>query len=319
MTSSGSVPAASGGESPWTFGGVSDIRKMQQVAARAWAVRPDFANVGATVGELAWIGGRNLDLAQWFKCRVWTEGSDPIAFGWVWPPYQLRVSETSVETAPASLTWQVDPTRVGLVEEVLSWFDELVPEGPKDTHARTHDVEAVTALKRRGYVMQDGPWHYMNTRSLEHLEEPRLPDGFRFLTMETSGDVEAFVQGHCTAWQSTDLTVAAYEHVMATPPYQPELDVAVSDKDGVVVARATGWLDAQNKTIALEPVGTDPAQRRQGLGRAINLFALHAGRAAGATTGVVGCRGDSAYPVPEKLYRSVGFGPISRDSLFRHP
>ena len=34
---------------------------------------------------------------------------------------------------------------------------------------------------------------------------------------------------------------------------------------------------------------------------------------AGATQAIVGCRGDANYPIPKKLYRSVGFRELSRE------
>lgn len=111
----------------WAFGGAADIRAMQQLASDVWRMRSDLVNVGATVGELAWIWGCNSQFGPWFKRRFWTEGSDLLAFGWMWPPYPMRVSVDRVETVPASLTWQVHPERPELMDGVLSWFDSVVP------------------------------------------------------------------------------------------------------------------------------------------------------------------------------------------------
>ena len=58
------------------------------------------------------------------------------------------------------------------------------------------------------------------------------------------------------------------------------------------------------------------AASRGQIGRAVNLFALHCLRAEGATVGLVECRGDAAYPVPAKLYESVGFREISRQLAY---
>jgi hypothetical protein len=51
----------------------------------------------------------------------------------------------------------------------------------------------------------------------------------------------------------------------------------------------------------------------------VNLFALHRLREAGATTALVSCRGDAAYPIPRKLYDSVGFREESRRLSFTRP
>lgn len=157
----------------------------------------------------------------------------------------------------------------------------------------------------------------MNVRDLDGLEVPPLPDGFRFITMQDSGDVDAFVLGHRAAWESNDLTPEKYEIVMSMWPYRRDLDVAVQAPDGGLVARAIAWFDEGNAIAELEPVGTDPRYRQRGLGAACNLFAMQQARDSGATSMMVGCRGDDNYPVPRKLYQSVGFKAISRDVAYR--
>ena len=67
-----------------------------------------------------------------------------------------------------------------------------------------------------------------------------------------------------------------------------------------------------NRVGELEPVGTHEAHQRKGLGRAVNLFALQRLRDEGATEALVACRGDAAYPIPRKLYASVGFREVER-------
>lgn len=179
---------------------------------------------------------------------------------------------------------------------------------------RTCDDDAIAALERFGLVAAtDEPWHHLNTRSLDDLATPVVPDGFELVTID---DVEAFVDGHRRAWEGSSLTAERYDAVMATWPYRADLDVGVRAPDGTIVSRATAWLDDANGTVELEPVGTDAAHRQRGLGRACNLFALHQAKAAGATTATVGCRGDEHYPVPRRLYWSIGFTPIARDIAY---
>ena len=49
----------------------------------------------------------------------------------------------------------------------------------------------------------------------------------------------------------------------------------------------------------------------------MNLFALQRLRDEGATTAIVACRGDDAYPVPAKLYESIGFREVWRTLPYR--
>jgi hypothetical protein len=49
------------------------------------------------------------------------------------------------------------------------------------------------------------------------------------------------------------------------------------------------------------------------------LSGLQRFRDAGATQAIVGCRGDDAYPVPKRLYQSVGFSELTRELPFVQP
>ena len=96
-------------------------------------------------------------------------------------------------------------------------------------------------------------------------------------------------------------------------PYRDALDFVVEADDGTLVASAIGWFDEANVTAEFEPVGTHPDYRQRGLGRALLLFGMQRFRDAGATKALVGCRGDDNYPIPKKLYRSVGFEELTRE------
>jgi ribosomal protein S18 acetylase RimI-like enzyme len=69
------------------------------------------------------------------------------------------------------------------------------------------------------------------------------------------------------------------------------------------------WLDEQHRAGLVEPVGCAAEYRRLGLGQAVNLGALHALKELGGVEARVCPRGDDGYPVPAKLYQSIGFRP----------
>jgi ribosomal protein S18 acetylase RimI-like enzyme len=100
-------------------------------------------------------------------------------------------------------------------------------------------------------------------------------------------------------------------------PYRPELDWVAETPDGRFASYATLWLDERHGAGLIEPVGTDPAFRRLGLARAVCVAALHALRKAGATQAYVNPRGDADYPIPARLYRSLGFTDDGRTYSMR--
>ena len=94
---------------------------------------------------------------------------------------------------------------------------------------------------------------------------------------------------------------------MTLAPYRPDLDLVAVTRSGAMVASVIAWLDSGSGVVLLEPVGTHPDHRGHGLAGAVSLAALHAARRAGATQGLVCPRGDDGYPIPGKVYRSIGF------------
>jgi ribosomal protein S18 acetylase RimI-like enzyme len=260
---------------------------MQALAAEVWRLRPELLNGDCSVGELAWIFGR-ADHPR----RLWRVGDEVRAFAY---------------TVDDSLIWQVHPAHTELIPEVL---DAL----PFSTTCVQSGFDVA------GFGLEpepDAPWDLTNTRELDSLPDPTLPAGFRHVTMSPSDDVAGFVDAHRRAWEGSKLDVPSYRRLMDTWPYRPSLDVAVEGPDGALVATANVWFDAANRIAQLEPVGVDPAFRQLGIGRAMNLFAMHAARDEGAATMIVACRGDDAAPVPRRLYASVGFRPIARDVTYR--
>ncbi len=149
---------------------------------------------------------------------------------------------------------------------------------------------------------------------LDALASPIAPDGF-ILRHVRSDEAERRAAGHRAAFSDNNpsrVTTEGYTALMAAWPYRPDLDWVIEGPDGDFVATALGWLDERNKVGLLEPVGCAPAYRRRGFARAVNLAALRAMREAGAESALVCPRGDDGYPIPGKLYQSLGFQPGAR-------
>jgi len=103
---------------------------------------------------------------------------------------------------------------------------------------------------------------------------------------------------------------------MAAWPYRTDLDWIIETPDGDFAANCLIWLDDHNRVGLLEPVGTDPRFRRQGLGRAVCLAAMHALRAAGADRAVVYPTFGHGHPGAIPLYADLGFQPYARSITY---
>ena len=134
--------------------------------------------------------------------------------------------------------------------------------------------------------------------------------------MAEAPDLAARVAVHRSAFHPSRVTEESYRGSWRSGRTGRTLDCVAIAPDGSFAAFALGWIDEANATGLLEPVGTHLDHRRLGLARAVSLLALRQLRSAGATTGLVGGRGDAAYPIPRLLYESIGFRELTRSLAF---
>ncbi|MEU8636476.1 GNAT family N-acetyltransferase [Amycolatopsis sp. NPDC048633] len=298
-----------------------DVELMQGLAQRITATRPDLVNGDASYGELAWNWGRGRadHNASWPR-RLWFSGGELVAWGWAQLPRRVRRSDGSVkDVTGASLVHQVHPEHAGLIDDVITWFDATAGDVERTALPGAADEFALARWAAHGYETDPdalgdrGSWTQLNERDLAEIEEPVLPEGFRFRTAAEAGP-EAAVQAHLAGWAPSAYTLASYEGVRQTPAYRGDLHVLVAAPDATMAGSAILWLDEVNKTVEFEPVGTHPDHRRLGLGRAMMLHGMHRARAAGALHATVACLGAPGHPRARGLYYGVGFREISRDA-----
>jgi predicted N-acetyltransferase YhbS len=272
---------------------VDDLQLMLGLAQELW--RDDPRDVQCPYGQIAWWSA-NIPHGE-SETRLWFDDEQLVGWGWV--------------TAGTELEFQVRPTHREVLDEILAWA------APEELMVQSHDADAIARIEAHGLVhMPSAPWMRLNSRSLDDLPEPVLPGGYSLRTVRPD-DYASRAAAHRSAFQPSRFRDDIYEFVRATPPYRADLDCVVVAPDGSVAAYTLAWLDELNGVGQFEPVGTHADHQRRGLGRAVNLFALHRLRDEGATLGLVECRGDAAHPVPAKLYESVGFREISRLLAYR--
>lgn len=300
---------------------------MQGLAQRVTAVRPDLVNSDASFGELAWNWGKGhaSEGRSWLR-RLWFSGDDLVAWGWAQLPHRVRRSDGSVkDVTSACLAHQVHPDHSSeLLDKVIDWYDGVTVGIERTVMPQAADEFALKRWVAHGYgtdpasLGDTGSWTQLNERDLDDVEQPVLPDGFRFRTADEAGP-QAAVRAHVDAWAPSPYTAEAYEGVRRAPPYRGDLHVLVEAPGGTMAASTIMWLDEANRTVEFEPVGTHPGCRRLGLGRAMLLHGMHLARAAGAAHATVACLGAPGHPAARGLYYSVGFREFTRDAPLIKP
>ncbi|MDG4829804.1 GNAT family N-acetyltransferase [Solwaraspora sp. WMMD1047] len=304
----------------------ADIPLMQGLAQRVTALRPDQISAGASYGELAWVWGQGCALygATWPR-RLWFSGPDLVAWGWAFLPRQVRRTDGPVTAVTgASLSYQVHPDHLELVDEVIDWYDQVAAGLERTASPTSAEEVALRRWAAHGYLPDQatlgdaGDWTQLNERDLTEVEQPALPAGFRFRTADEAGP-EAAVRAHVDAWTGSTYSARSYSDVRRTAAYRGDLHLLVQAPDGTMASSTIMWLDQANRTVEFEPVGTHPDYRRRGLARALMLRGMRLARAVGATHATVVCLGAPAHPAARGLYHGLGFRELSRDAPLIKP
>ena len=142
-----------------------------------------------------------------------------------------------------------------------------------------------------------------------------LPEGFRITSMRETYDVFRYGQ---VLWRGFDHEANGegafvYSDALAReferPNVNPDIKIAVVAPNGDFASYCGMWQDARSGSALVEPVATDPAYRRLGLGRAAVLEGLRRCAKLGAKRAFVG----SSQP----FYYRIGFQPDATSTWWK--
>lgn len=238
--------------------------------------------------------------------------------------------------------------RIGLWEEGgelvgLATYDCNLGQCYLMTHAgSTHLKEAMLLyakenLRAEGLfrvVVQDGDLH-MQTIAAKHGFRPTqhkecdsvlpldvadlsytLPEGFRIVSMAEELDYYKYGQvlwkgfNHEANGEGPFVLENSKNGALGfeRPNVNLDLKIAVAAPNGDFVSYCGMWQDAASPNALVEPVATDPAYRKMGLGRAAVLEACRRCRDLGAQRAFVGSS--------QQFYYSIGFWPYATSTVW---
>jgi hypothetical protein len=93
----------------------------------------------------------------------------------------------------AYLAYQVHPGHAGLVDEVIDWYDGTAAGIERTVRPSAADEFALKRWAAHGHetdlasLGDAGSWTQLNERDLTDVDQPVLPDGFRFRTADEAG------------------------------------------------------------------------------------------------------------------------------------
>lgn len=211
------------------------------------------------------------------------------------------------------------PEYVSLKKEMLIYSMENLSKNEKfgitisDTDFKFQDIAA-----QLGYVATeskecDAAFYYDKTST-----EYELPEGFRITTMKETYDLYQYrrvlwkgfnheLNGEGEFFFSKEDEQEAKEE-MLRPNVDLNLKVAVIAPDGNFVSYCGMWYDPEAGYAVIEPVATDPAYRRMGLGKAAVLEGIRRARVLGAKLAFVGSS--------QQFYYSIGLRPYATATIW---
>jgi predicted N-acetyltransferase YhbS len=282
-----------------------------------------YAATSLRVGDLSWLSREHTHRELALDIHLW-EGAARALNAWT---YFRANGEFNVFVAPSAGL----AADASLFDELLSVIDEAASASHEagdpavtlvtyaiDPSRSPEDRALAAALTRFGYQvdLEVTAASGVLSRSLESgLPNVTVPPGYRLRWVQSPADVVGRVEAHRAAFAPSDLSVRKYQRLRRTWAYRPALDRIALTDDGQVVAFCTSWIDEQNASGLLEPVGTDPGHQRRGLARAVCADALRELHAAGARTAQVGYTTAPA----RATYESLGFRKTNEELVFTRP
>jgi ribosomal protein S18 acetylase RimI-like enzyme len=267
---------------------------------------------------LAWHVAR-LDYARWHVCLnvagvqledvvyLW-EAGDRIV-GIMMPDGGPGEAHPMIHPAQRDAGLEAEMVRIAqerLARTLSSGLRELTVWVPRQ------DETWSRLLSQAGYRRSHRS-EYQWRRDLDRaIEESPVPAGYEISPLGEGLELLERCYASGLAFHEGDLRIAVenrddpgwYRNIQNAPLYRRDLDLVAWSPQKAVAAYCTIWFDDVTRSAYFEPVGTVPAHRRRGLGRALLGEGLRRAQRMGATRAFVCGYSDEA----NALYRSA-MGP----------
>lgn len=253
-------------------------------------------------GRWAWMFclERFLDTANLNRIGVWEDEGEIVAL-------------VTYEVQPGEAWFCIDPRYTFLKEEMLRYAScALQKDGKFRALIPDSDAEFQEIAARSGFI----PTQDSEPVSLLPLDAPlpavSLPEGFSLVSLADEYDLKRYNRvlhrgfDHEGEAPETEEDLAERAMELSGPFADLSLKIAVKAPNDEFVSYCGMWhLDGAADAL-VEPVATDPAYRRMGLGRAAVLEACRRCAERGALAAYVGSS--------QQFYYNIGFRPVWRET-----
>ena len=244
-----------------------------------------------------------LDVSSLGKIGVWEDDGEIAAVA----HYESHLGEAF---------FQFHPAYRHLREGMLAYAERhLLGVSPGDgrEHLRAYvgddDGDFLALVEARGYQEDEHGARSMHIFEIPHpFPKISLPDGFRLKSLADDPD---WAKVNRVLWRGFDhpgeppageAELESRRKMFDTPKARRDLKIVVESPAGDFVAFCGMFYEPANQYAYVEPVATDPAFRRMGLGKAAALEGIRRCGELGASVAYVG----NDLPI----YRAIGFRKV---------
>lgn len=191
-------------------------------------------------------------------------------------------------------------------ETILDWVEThwSGAEQAVELHAYELDIQQRRLLAQRGYL-DEGYISWLRIYDLaREIPAAALPPGFRFATLAETGAREERIDLERAVWKRPDLDEAWFKGKSSSPIYSFDWDLLAVSSQRELAAFVLLWVDWQYHSAEIDPMGTHPDYRHQGIARALVIEAYQRLCSAGISRLTIESEADPDHPA-NRLYASL--------------
>ena len=234
--------------------------------------------------------------------RLWEDSGEIVAYVLASPFFNVFDAYVS----PTFRGTEVEREAVLWGNETTRRLMDAIGKQDKSTRVEHYQGDDVRQkiLEELGFEFLEH-WGNHTERSLaDSIPEPVVPEGFTIRPAKME-EYAQLAEVHNGAFNPNWTPELYRDEVMLKPGYEVEREIVVVAPNGRFAAFTKTWLDTVNRVGLFEPVGTHKDFHRQGLGKAVMLYALHEMKSLGLEYAHVGH--EVSNPASTGLYNSLGF------------
>lgn len=248
------------------------------------------------------------------EVRWWEDERGALIAYAVWQP-EFRTLDYGCDSRVAGYGFAT-----GIVSWAAEWFQERARrEGSNQTcwvkTLERSPLELSVVLQAMGFSRCAWSSVRLDCDLSQSIESPSLPPGFR-IRRAVDCAVEDIVALHQAVFPKAGMNVEWRRATMMLADYRPDFDVVAEAPTGALAAFCIGWCAAfpAGSLGEIEPLGTHPAFRGHGLGRAVLLEITRRMQVAGVRR--VSAKTWDDNPGAVHSYKSVGYAEAVRMPTF---